>query len=115
MEFHYVEEAKDPNKKPLDYEAVVNSSKFKKLLQEKKKFIVPITIFFLLFYFSLPVLAVYTTVLDQPVIGDITGAWVLAFAQFIMTWVLCIIYVKKAAYFDKVAEEIIAEHTKEGK
>ncbi|WP_438799589.1 DUF485 domain-containing protein [Alkalicoccobacillus porphyridii] len=83
-------------------------------MQEKKRFIIPLTIFFLLFYFSLPILASYTTILNNPAIGSITWAWVFAIAQFIMTWVLCILYVKKAAQFDKKAEAILAEFEEEG-
>lgn len=55
------------------------------------------TVFFLLFYFALPILTSYTDVLNHPAIGPITWAWVFAFAQFVMTWVLCILYSRKAA------------------
>ena len=33
--------------------------------------------------------------LNTPAFGDVTWAWVFAFAQFIMTWALCMIYSKK--------------------
>lgn len=100
-------------KKP-DYEGVVESSKFKELMREKKKFTVPLTVFFLVFYFMLPILTSYTTVLNAPVIGDISWAWIYGFAQFVMTWVLCIIYVKRSAKFDVKAEQIIEEQLNEG-
>ncbi|MBT2727388.1 DUF485 domain-containing protein [Bacillus sp. ISL-75] len=92
-----------------DYTAIVQSSSFQKLLSEKKKFIVPITIFFFCFYFALPVLTSYSTVLNHKFIGSITWAWVFAFLQFVMTWVLCMLYSKKAARFDELANKVIKE------
>ncbi len=91
------------------YEKMEKSPSFKRLMKEKKGFLVPSIIFFMMFYFSLPILAVYTDVLNGQVYGDITWAWVLAIAQFIMTWTLCTLYVRKAAKFDKLAEEVIEE------
>ena len=61
---------------------------------------------FLLFYFALPILTSYTDVLNHPAIGPITWAWVFAFAQFVMTWVLCILYSRKAAQFDRMVDDI---------
>src|SRR5690606_17309277 len=87
----------------VDFERVESSPQFKKLMENKKKFIVPMTIFFLVFYFLLPISTSYGTFLNTPVFGDITWAWVFAVAQFVMTWVICSIYVKKANTFDKDA------------
>lgn len=93
----------------VDYVQVIESKSFKKLMHDRKKFIVPLTIFFLVFYFLLPILTSYTTFLNTPVIGDISWVWLFALAQFVMTWVLCTVYVKKAASFDKQADQIIKE------
>ncbi|PTM59662.1 DUF485 domain-containing protein [Desmospora activa] len=106
-------EEEGKNGHSLDYEAVAGSNKFKSLMKDKKKFLISLTVFFLVIYFSLPVLSAYSTVLNQPFIGDITWAWVLAFVQFVMTWALCTIYVRKAAHFDGAADEILAEHLNE--
>ncbi|WP_404454836.1 DUF485 domain-containing protein [Virgibacillus necropolis] len=98
----------------IDYVKVEQSPKFKKLMSDRKKFIVPLTIFFLVFYFLLPILTSYTTFLNTPVIGDISWVWLFAFSQFVMTWVLCTLYVRKAASFDKLADEIIDEQLDKG-
>ncbi|GGJ61129.1 DUF485 domain-containing protein [Virgibacillus salexigens] len=92
-----------------DYQQVAESASFKDLITRRKRFIIPLTIFFLVFYFLLPVLTSYTTFLNTPAIGDISWAWLFAFAQFIMTWVFCIIYVKKSAQFDRQSDEIIED------
>ena len=92
-----------------DYSSIVQSSSFQSLLSEKRKFIIPVTIFFFCFYFALPVLTSYSTVLNNKFIGSITWAWVFAFLQFVMTWVLCMVYSKKAARFDELAAIVIQE------
>jgi uncharacterized membrane protein (DUF485 family) len=101
-------------KTSVDYEKVVESSQFKQLMENKKKFIVPLTIFFLVFYFLLPISTSYGTFLNTSFIGDISWAWVFAIAQFIMTWVISILYVKKANSFDKEAEDIVKEQIEKG-
>ncbi|MFD2131935.1 DUF485 domain-containing protein [Pseudogracilibacillus auburnensis] len=97
-----------------NYDRVAHSSKFKQLIHERKVFIIPLTIFFLVFYFTLPILTSYSTVLNKSAFGDISWAWIFAVAQFIMTWVLCVVYVKKFAKFDKQADEIIKEQLEGG-
>ncbi|TYR79575.1 DUF485 domain-containing protein [Priestia megaterium] len=92
-----------------DYTKIVQSPSFQKLLRSKRNFILPLSLFFLAFYFTLPILTAYTTVLNQPAFASMTWAWIFAFAQFIMTWVLCILYTKRAAQFDKLVETIKTE------
>jgi uncharacterized membrane protein (DUF485 family) len=102
------------NKDGLDYKTVVQSAKFQQLLQRKRSFILPMSIFFFVFYFALPIMTSYSKVLNTPAIGAISWAWVFAFAQFIMTWTLCILYTKKARQFDEIVEEIKQEAQKGG-
>lgn len=95
--------------KGKNYMEVWHSDKFKRLISHKKRFIVPMTVFFMLFYFALPILTSYTDILNHPAVGPITWAWIFAFAQFIMTWVLCILYTRKASQFDRIADDIKQE------
>ncbi|WP_018663527.1 DUF485 domain-containing protein [Heyndrickxia acidiproducens] len=97
-----------------DFEKIAASTGFQRLMAAKKRFIVPLTVFFLVFYFALPVLTSYSKVLNQPFAGDITWAWVFAFLQFIMTWVLCTMYVNKAVFFDRMAQKVLDEHAQKG-
>ena len=92
-----------------DYTSITQSSSFQTLLSEKKKFIVPFTIFFFFFYFALPLLTSYSTILNYKFVGNITWAWVFAFLQFVMTWVLCMIYYKKAGKFDEMVNNVVQE------
>lgn len=91
----------------IDYTQIVQSSEFKQLLQAKKRFIIPMTIFFFTFYFILPIMTSYSKILNTSAIGEITWAWVFGFAQFVMTWTLCILYSKKAQLFDKLSNNIL--------
>lgn len=92
-----------------NYKAIIQSESFQELLRRKKAFILPSSIFFFVFYFSLPILTSYFTVLNTKAFGAISWAWVFAFAQFIMTWGLCILYTRRARQFDVLVEKIKQE------
>jgi len=106
---------KQEQSEEIDYTEVVKSNKFQKLISDRKKFIIPYTVFFLIFYFLLPIATSYTTFLNKPAIGDISWIWLFAFAQFVMTFALCIVYVKKSSVFDAQADEIIEEQLDKGR
>lgn len=97
----------------IPYEELIQTEEFKGLLQRKKAFIIPTTIFFLVFYFTLPLLAAYTKVLHSEVIGPITGAWIFAGLQFLLVWGCGYIYVKKSEKFDNSSKDILKKFRKE--
>lgn len=84
---------------------IERTSAFRELARSKKAFIVPATVFFLAFYFGLPFLTAFTTVLDVKVIGAINLAYVYAFAQFAMTWILMHLYVSRANRWDDLVDK----------
>ncbi|WP_047864843.1 DUF485 domain-containing protein [Rubrobacter aplysinae] len=88
---------------------VAQTSAFQDLMQKKKVFIIPATIFFFVFYMGLPVLAGFTTVLNVQVIGALSLAWIYALAQFVMTWTLLHLYVSRANKWDEVVERVREE------
>ncbi|MEN2767931.1 DUF485 domain-containing protein [Ornithinibacillus xuwenensis] len=104
----------EKGKPKVDYVKVESSPQFKQLMANKKKFILPMTVFFLVFYFLLPIFTSYGTFLNTPAFGDITWAWIFAVAQFVMTWVISSMYVKKAASFDDEADQIIEDQIQKG-
>jgi len=83
---------------------VERTSAFKELVKRKRAFIIPATIFFMLFYFGLPFLAAFTTVLNVKVIGPLTLAYIYAFAQFAMTWIIMHLYVSRANKWDGMVD-----------
>ncbi|MFC7370677.1 DUF485 domain-containing protein [Fictibacillus iocasae] len=101
------------NELAKEYTSIATSPAFKDLMRKKRNFILPSTIFFFLFYFALPIMTAYTTILNEKAIGDITWAWLFAFSQFVMTWSLCVIYSKRAAKFDEMTSKISSQTQKE--
>ncbi|MBB6443603.1 DUF485 domain-containing protein [Bacillus benzoevorans] len=101
------------NEADIPFEELVQTEEFKGLLKRKKTFIIPTTIFFLVFYFTMPLLAAYTNVLHSEVIGPISGAWVYAGLQFLLVWICGFIYVKKSEKLDNLSKEILNKFRKE--
>lgn len=93
---------------------VARTSAFQELMQRKKRFIIPATIFFLVFYMGLPVLAGFTTVLNAQVIGALSLAWIYALAQFVMTWTLLHLYVSRANKWDDIVDRVRDEAASAG-
>jgi uncharacterized membrane protein (DUF485 family) len=92
------------------WDEIARSPQFDALLRAKRRFIVPATVFFLVYYFSLPVLVGYfPDFMRQRVIGPVNIAYLFALSQFGMAWVLAWIYVRAAARFDVMADEIRRE------
>jgi uncharacterized membrane protein (DUF485 family) len=92
-----------------EWERIVHSSSFRELMRKKRAFIIPAMIFFMVFYFVLPILTAFTTVLNKKAIGAINWAYVYAFAQFVMTWGLSYLYMRKANQFDELSERVKRE------
>ncbi|MEK4068215.1 DUF485 domain-containing protein [Peribacillus sp. FSL R5-0717] len=95
------------------YRQLIETEEFKELIQRKKAFIVPVTLFFLAFYFVLPILAAYSEVLIGEAFFHITWAWVYALLQFAVVWIGGIVYIKKAAKYDKMSKQILNKYEKE--
>ena len=105
--------APDP-KLPVDsvpnWEAIAASARFKELLRAKRRFIVPAMIFFIVYYFALPVLVGYARpFMEKRVLGPVNLAYLFALSQFFMAWIVAALYVRAANRFDRQAREIIAE------
>ena len=99
-----------------DWNRVAASDEFQDLMATKKVFIVPAFIFFLVYYFALPVLVGYAPkFMATKVIGNLNLAYLFALSQFFMAWTIAWLYVKAASRFDKLAKDIIEKHTNGGK
>ena len=96
-----------------EWRRVSRTSAFGELMRSKKAFIIPAVVFFLVFYMAMPVLAEFTTVLDGQVVGALNWAYVYGFAQFLMTWILMHMYVRRAKKWDKLVEEAREEASEE--
>jgi len=89
---------------------VSNSSDFRKLLASKKAFVVPATIFFVAYYFALPVLVRYAPgLMQKKIIGPVNLAYVFALSQFAVVFIITYLYVRAARRFDEASARILAE------
>lgn len=96
-----------------EWRRVSQTSAFGELMRSKKAFIIPAVVFFLVFYMAMPVLAEFTTILDGQAIGALNWAYIYGFAQFLMTWILMHLYVRRAKKWDKLVEEAREEASEE--
>jgi uncharacterized membrane protein (DUF485 family) len=97
----------------IDWEKLAASERFKNLLRAKRRFIVPAMIFFIVYYFALPVLIGYARpFMEKRVLGPVNLAYLFALSQFFMAWIIAALYVRAAARFDRMAADVI-EHEHE--
>ena len=101
-----------PEKSVIPWDAIAADPEFKKLLSSKIRFITPLAIFFLLYYFALPVLVGWFPVLMKTKIGSVNYAYLFALSQFFMAWLVAGIYVAKASGWDKAAAAIVDKFNK---
>jgi len=98
-------------KTPVNWEKLEEKPEFRALMARKKAFIIPATIFFLIYYLALPILVGYwPDLMKQKVWGEVNIAYVFALSQFFMAWIMAFIYVRVAAKWDKAAAEVIHGH-----
>ena len=98
-------------KTPVNWEQLEEKPEFRTLMARKKAFIIPATIFFLIYYLALPVLVGYCPeLMKKKVWGEVNIAYAFALSQFFMAWIMAFIYVRVAAKWDKAAAEVIDGH-----
>ncbi len=91
-----------------EWQAIEADSEFQQLVAAKRRFIIPATIFFIVYYFALPVLVGYFPgLMDTNVIGKINLAYLFALSQFFMAWILMYLYVRRARTWDDMASKIV--------
>jgi len=104
--------------KQSQWDRVAKMDEFKLLLLAKKGFVIPATIFFVVYYFALPVLVGYAPeMMDKRVLGPVNLAYLFALSQFFMAWAIAWLYVRAARKFDDFGARIMQrlEHDEEGK
>ena len=81
---------------------------FRELVHTKRGFILPATIFFIVYYFALPVLVGYwPDFMSRDVIGQINIAYLFALSQFVMAWIVMVMYVRRARVFDRLVASLV--------
>ena len=94
------------------WDRIHNSPDYKRMIARKTRFVAAATVFFVLFYFALPVLVGYwPELMARQVWGVVNLAYLFAFSQFLMAWALAYLYMRVAARFDLMSEKILAQTT----
>ena len=98
---------------PAEWDAIAISAEFKALLRAKARFIVPMTIFFVVYYFALPVLVgFFPEVMNTKIAGDVNAAYLFAFSQFFVAWAIAFAYMRSAARWDAMAAALLRQFGK---
>jgi uncharacterized membrane protein (DUF485 family) len=91
-----------------EWDRIAETREFKDLIATKKTFIIPAFVFFLVYYFLLPVLVGYApNFMATKVIGEVNLAYLFALSQFFMAWIIAWLYVRAANNFDNLARDIV--------
>ena len=102
------ERTADEERDVLDWKRLAASSGFKELIKAKRRFIIPATIFFIVYYFALPVLVGYARpFMETRVFGAVNIAYLFALSQFFVAWIIAALYVRAAGRFDRMAADVI--------
>ena len=97
----------DEDSDGTDWDRVAEQEEFKSLLASKRRFIVPMTVFFVVYYFALPVLVGYAPRLMETRVLGLNVAYLFALSQFFMAWIVAALYVRAAGGWDEVARRVI--------
>jgi uncharacterized membrane protein (DUF485 family) len=100
---------KASSRRPLtDWDRVAQNAEFRKLMAAKVRFIVPATVFFVVYYFALPVLVGYFPgLMKTQVLGPLNLAYLFALSQFFMAWTIAFLYMRAADRFDQMGHSIL--------
>ena len=100
------------------WDEIAASRAFQDLMATKRTFVVPAFIFFVVYYFALPVLVGYAPqFMSTKVMGEVNLAYLFALSQFFVAWIIAGLYIKAANNFDRLAKDILnkAEDAEGGK
>ncbi|MDD5201130.1 MAG: DUF485 domain-containing protein [Terrimicrobiaceae bacterium] len=92
----------------INWDAIDADPDFRGLLRDKARFIIPATVFFLAYYFALPILVGWFPDLMKHRVGSVNVAYLFALSEFFMAWIVAGFYVVKAAGWDKTAAALLA-------
>jgi uncharacterized membrane protein (DUF485 family) len=92
-----------------DWESIEHSPEFQELVRKRRSFVVPATIFFLAYYMGFILLCGYAQdFMADSVYQGLTVGYCLALTQFVMVFVLGIVYLRKSDRdYDPLAQRVV--------
>ena len=94
----------------VHWEGLEQTDEFRELVRRRFRFVLPATIFFLVYYFLLPLgNGLAPDFMKTRVFGQVNIAYLFALSEFVMAWVLAFLYIRKAnGLFDSLAAKVRA-------
>jgi uncharacterized membrane protein (DUF485 family) len=92
-----------------DWERIEHSPEFQELVRKRRSFVVPATIFFLSYYMGFILLAGYAEdFMASSIYEGLTVGYTLALTQFLMVFVLGIMYLRRSDRdYDPLARKVV--------
>ena len=92
-----------------DWESIEHSPEFQELVRKRRSFVVPATIFFLAYYMGFILLCGYAPdFMADSVYQGLTVGYCLALTQFVMVFVLGIMYLRRSDRdYDPLAAKVV--------
>lgn len=104
------EKTSDQNSVTVDWNAIAAHPDFTALVRRKMRLIIPATVFFVVYYFLLPIgVGWFPEFMQKPVWADMNLAYLFALSQFFMSWALALVYVVAAAGWDRRETALLAK------
>ena len=87
------------------WEGLEQTDEFRRLIAARMRFVLPATVFFLVYYFLLPLAnGLAPGFMRTDVFGHVNIAYLFALSQFLMAWLLAWFYIRQATnVFDRLA------------
>ena len=97
----------------IDWQAIEASPEFQELVRRRRSFVLPATIFFLVWYMGFILLAAYSPdLMSKRVYQGLTVGYCLALTQFVMVLVLGLMYLSRSnKVYDPLADKAIERWT----
>ena len=95
----------------IDWKAAEDSPEFQELVHARRAFVIPALAFVFIWYFGFIALAGYAQdFMGESIYEGFTVGYALALSQFVMTWFLAWLYLRRAdRVFDPLAEAAAAK------
>jgi uncharacterized membrane protein (DUF485 family) len=92
-----------------DWEGIEHSPEFQELVRKRRSFVLPATVFFLTYYMAFILLAGYAKdFMASSVYEGLTVGYCLALTQFVMVFVLGLLYLRKSdREYDPLAARVV--------
>jgi uncharacterized membrane protein (DUF485 family) len=90
------------------WEGLEQTDEFRQLIRARVRFVLPATVFFLIYYFLLPLgNGLAPDFMRTNVIGHVNIAYLFALSQFFVAWILAFFYIRQANnVFDRLAAKV---------